>query len=217
MSNMLKCPNPTCPYVFDPSQVPVGVVLSCPRCGMQFTLGPPAPAAKTATQSPTAGAPSSPPSATVPTQPTAPSSPQSESTSRTATAERKRERGPDDPQRPGPRSNKVQVFILAGIAAVLMAGTILVIIFKIIYRDSSSSDTVSKLKELNIGVENPPSGWTQDNDKQVKIGSPFRTCLSLSCVHPDGGLRSEEHTSELQSLRHLVCRLLLEKKKKRQR
>src|SRR5947199_6542216 len=34
---------------------------------------------------------------------------------------------------------------------------------------------------------------------------------------PEGGLplvgeRSEEHTSELQSLRHLVCRLLLEKK-----
>src|SRR5262245_62993202 len=28
---------------------------------------------------------------------------------------------------------------------------------------------------------------------------------------PEG--RSEEHTSELQSLRHLVCRLLLEKKK----
>src|SRR5262245_64325730 len=30
-----------------------------------------------------------------------------------------------------------------------------------------------------------------------------------------GEHRSEEHTSELQSLRHLVCRLLLEKKKKR--
>src|SRR5262245_64982334 len=28
--------------------------------------------------------------------------------------------------------------------------------------------------------------------------------------------RSEEHTSELQSLRHLVCRLLLEKKKTHQ-
>src|SRR5262245_64089015 len=28
-------------------------------------------------------------------------------------------------------------------------------------------------------------------------------------------VRSEEHTSELQSLRHLVCRLLLEKKKSR--
>src|SRR2546425_9038559 len=30
------------------------------------------------------------------------------------------------------------------------------------------------------------------------------------------GLRSEEHTSELQSLAYLVCRLLLEKKKKQQ-
>src|SRR3989442_7501921 len=30
----------------------------------------------------------------------------------------------------------------------------------------------------------------------------------------DGELRSEEHTSELQSRPHLVCRLLLEKKKK---
>src|SRR5437899_8795507 len=29
--------------------------------------------------------------------------------------------------------------------------------------------------------------------------------------------RSEEHTSELQSLRHLVCRLLLEKKKEKKR
>src|SRR5690348_17469423 len=31
------------------------------------------------------------------------------------------------------------------------------------------------------------------------------------------GVRSEEHTSELQSPVHLVCRLLLEKKKKKQR
>src|SRR5262245_63792894 len=34
-------------------------------------------------------------------------------------------------------------------------------------------------------------------------------CTSLVTQRP----RSEEHTSELQSLRHLVCRLLLEKKK----
>ena len=30
----------------------------------------------------------------------------------------------------------------------------------------------------------------------------------------EGEIRSEEHTSELQSPSHLVCRLLLEKKKK---
>src|SRR5690554_7526025 len=38
---------------------------------------------------------------------------------------------------------------------------------------------------------------------------------SRSRDHPgDDLLRSEEHTSELQSRPHLVCRLLLEKKKK---
>src|SRR5205823_12637022 len=33
----------------------------------------------------------------------------------------------------------------------------------------------------------------------------------------EGRQRSEEHTSELQSLAYLVCRLLLEKKKKKQK
>src|SRR5258708_21308552 len=32
-------------------------------------------------------------------------------------------------------------------------------------------------------------------------------------IHPRREMRSEEHTSELQSPDHLVCRLLLEKKK----
>src|SRR5438874_9067012 len=40
-----------------------------------------------------------------------------------------------------------------------------------------------------------------------RSSSPSRRCV------PD---RSEEHTSELQSRRDLVCRLLLEKKKKKQ-
>src|SRR5436853_7447286 len=38
--------------------------------------------------------------------------------------------------------------------------------------------------------------------------------LHVHVAADDHLLRSEEHTSELQSLRHLVCRLLLEKKKK---
>src|SRR3954469_26079662 len=50
----------------------------------------------------------------------------------------------------------------------------------------------------------------------------FRSWLSatasgwwLAAVALGYGLRSEEHTSELQSRRDLVCRLLLEKKKKK--
>src|SRR5689334_24811098 len=39
--------------------------------------------------------------------------------------------------------------------------------------------------------------------------------LPIAAIMPS--LRSEEHTSELQSQFHLVCRLLLEKKKKNQK
>src|SRR5258707_9821743 len=41
-------------------------------------------------------------------------------------------------------------------------------------------------------------------------------CLSLGILAAENrkDLRSEEHTSELQSRQYLVCRLLLEKKKK---
>src|SRR5438874_8602607 len=42
----------------------------------------------------------------------------------------------------------------------------------------------------------------------IRIAANGRLCTA-------GGARSEEHTSELQSRRDLVCRLLLEKKKKK--
>src|SRR5262245_60912280 len=41
----------------------------------------------------------------------------------------------------------------------------------------------------------------------------FVSVASVEAPDPYTVVRSEEHTSELQSLRHLVCRLLLEKKK----
>src|SRR5262245_65303667 len=67
-----------------------------------------------------------------------------------------------------------------------------------------------------------PTRWTNG----VRMGG-CASCISpvgdFGRTAPVGALdsapavgqeRSEEHTSELQSLRHLVCRLLLEKKKK---
>src|SRR5262245_63338757 len=47
-----------------------------------------------------------------------------------------------------------------------------------------------------------------------RYGGRRRSPAFAQPVHFQSGPRSEEHTSELQSLRHLVCRLLLEKKKK---
>src|SRR5262245_8851473 len=50
------------------------------------------------------------------------------------------------------------------------------------------------------------------------IGKPARVVHGyvLAFGRSLAAARSEEHTSELQSLRHLVCRLLLEKKKNKQ-
>src|ERR1035438_10683470 len=63
---------------------------------------------------------------------------------------------------------------------------------------NSSSDGIFVL--LSDSVTNSTSGWITQGD----------TFKGYTVLEFD---RSEEHTSELQSLRHLVCRLLLEKKK----
>src|SRR5258706_9290726 len=59
-------------------------------------------------------------------------------------------------------------------------------------------------------------GWAHEPDlagtrcSGSVLGFPSRTRSSVSLP---SSFRSEEHTSELQSLTNLVCRLLLEKKK----
>src|SRR3712207_7853294 len=47
----------------------------------------------------------------------------------------------------------------------------------------------------------------------VGDGSPIARMISLTGLDQAVAVRSEEHTSELQSRQYLVCRLLLEKKK----
>src|SRR5437868_12430183 len=52
-------------------------------------------------------------------------------------------------------------------------------------------------------------------DAQIPATRRFgEDCLRRSSARPRSSARSEEHTSELQSRFDLVCRLLLEKKKK---
>src|ERR1039458_8814052 len=49
------------------------------------------------------------------------------------------------------------------------------------------------------------------SEKTLQGGNGLAPAVDVAQVMHQG--RSEEHTSELQSLRHLVCRLLLEKNK----
>src|SRR5258705_2468142 len=65
---------------------------------------------------------------------------------------------------------------------------------------------------------NPAPHDLKQDFNTTRIVQPIKNpqCLCKGSGHEAYLLRSEEHTSELQSLRHLVCRLLLEKKKKKQ-
>src|SRR5438552_13198075 len=49
-----------------------------------------------------------------------------------------------------------------------------------------------------------------------RVRHDFVTSLMIAAISTRDEVRSEEHTSELQSPDHLVCRLLLEKKNKHQ-
>src|SRR5205823_6895582 len=62
----------------------------------------------------------------------------------------------------------------------------------------------SELRKLPTSAGALP--WVR-SDFPRPVGRPPRSLLCNACY-----LRSEEHTSELQSLAYLVCRLLLEKK-----
>src|SRR3712207_7718920 len=94
---------------------------------------------------------------------------------------------------------------------------------------------LSRLKDAYAyslpGLVHPQTGRVHTSFSQVSASSgrlvsrepnlqniPVRTGLGREIrkafVADGSGLRSEEHTSELQSRQYLVCRLLLEKKKK---
>src|SRR5262245_64094288 len=56
--------------------------------------------------------------------------------------------------------------------------------------------------------------WSIAGGPTAKLVIPLTIEAGAAAAVAVTAHRSEEHTSELQSLRHLVCRLLLEKKKK---
>src|SRR5690606_40537817 len=96
-----------------------------------------------------------------------------------------------------------------------------------IHPDQTVYDALELLVEKNVGAlmvtdEHRFVGIFSERDYARKVilkGKASReTCIREimtehpETVCPDDSIRSEEHTSELQSRENLVCRLLLEKK-----
>src|SRR3712207_7634229 len=92
------------------------------------------------------------------------------------------------------------------------------IMFVFFFNDTATTEiyTLSLHDALPISTTIERGGWVQRDPVTGAELFPRTDPAVIMLVH-DGGdrcvLRSEEHTSELQSRQYLVCRLLLEKKK----
>src|SRR2546422_8180814 len=75
---------------------------------------------------------------------------------------------------------------------------------------SAPTYIVNGTREPVTSIRNP---WNVPAGTLTASGAPTLNVSTLMAFSL--GVRSEEHTSELQSRLHLVCRLLLEKKKKK--
>src|SRR5438046_3548552 len=75
-----------------------------------------------------------------------------------------------------------------------------------------SGASVSSIVSMSA-IWSPPEEETVQSSSSAAIDERE---ISVRLSSSSASVRSEEHTSELQSLTNLVCRLLLEKKKKKQ-
>src|SRR3712207_7805202 len=71
-------------------------------------------------------------------------------------------------------------------------------------------ERIPPVLEIRGEVYYPFDKFERMNEARVAAGEPVFANPRNAAA---GALRSEEHTSELQSRQYLVCRLLLEKKK----
>src|SRR2546427_3101024 len=70
-----------------------------------------------------------------------------------------------------------------------------------------------RIKEENLGLDAARAVAVGPSDQLLALDEALQ---QLEEKEPRLSRRSEEHTSELQSQSNLVCRLLLEKKKKKE-
>src|SRR2546430_6600998 len=103
-----------------------------------------------------------------------------------------------------------ELLALDGVSFTIFPGTTLAVV-------GESGSGKSTLASCLACLESPTTGniWFEGKDI-VKLGErarrKVRPQIQLMFQDPASSLRSEEHTSELQSQSNLVCRLLLEQK-----
>src|SRR2546425_2286735 len=80
-------------------------------------------------------------------------------------------------------------------------------------RESAPCPSVSLARATDSGVAPDATILAASDSASARVAGSPASKLTSNRMWLEVSLRSEEHTSELQSLAYLVCRLLLEKKK----
>src|ERR1035438_568503 len=121
-------------------------------------------------------------------------------------------------------ANSILVIILLAVTAIIPQDRLAEQLTKAkaLYSHEEYFNSITELKRLIFFDNKKQYSYTANEliGECYKKGAKLTEALSyftraeIATTIPDEVYnRSEEHTSELQSLRHLVCRLLLEKKK----
>ena len=180
-----KCPNPSCPFLFDPSQVPPGAVIACPRCGLRFTLAPPPP------PSPPLFGSAAPPaddlelSEEQPNLDDVPTEERPMPRRRRREAEEQPKGEPDRHPKAGSGAGKIVVFSVIGVLVV--CGVIAGILF-LKSRNQGREDTARRSREVvleafKFAFTPPPENWVADDALKAKFKA---TVVALRSQEPAG-------------------------------
>lgn len=150
--NIVKCPNPSCPFQFDASAVPPGAVIACPQCRLQFQLPQVAPAQAVAP-------PPEPEPLDVDPEPS-------------EDAPTRRERGGRSRRRTSAAPRKGSAAALIAILAVGFGficcggGIGAVFLFNMFGGGKTSDTTPYSYPEYALSFTGPGDGWQQDKETQ---------------------------------------------------
>jgi hypothetical protein len=173
--NIVKCPNPSCPFQFDAKLVPAGAVIACPQCRLQFQL-------------PQAAAP-------VPAPPVAaPVDDRRERTERRVREEPLVRSRRNDPPKRGSGAAVIALMVV-GVAFLCCGGGVgVAFVLGLFNNTGRTADTTPyDYPEYALSYSGPGDGWAQDEDTRRFMR------VKLACFKhesPEGYIAVEVQKSE---------------------
>nr|MCU0706330.1 hypothetical protein [Fimbriiglobus sp.] len=155
--NIVKCPNPSCPFQFDAALVPPGAVIACPQCRLQFQL-------------PQASPPLAP--AAEPEELNTDPEPEDTRPTRTRGAAKRagtsRRRDRDDDDAPPRRGSIAPLIALMAVGLVFVCGGGLVGLLYVagVFQKKAANTSPYTYPDYSLSFQGPGEGWQEDKETQ---------------------------------------------------